>query len=112
MQKLLKENFYLMAAGVVILVPVAEETFYRGLIFGGLYSRSKATAYVVSSLLFSAIHVLGYIGSYEPVHLLLCFLQYLPAAYCLNFAYRYGGTILAPIFMHMLTNLFAISIMR
>ena len=63
-------------------------------------------------VLFSAIHVTGYIGYYEPRILFLCFIQYLPIAYCLNFAYRHSGTIVAPILMHMLNNLMATAAMR
>ncbi len=112
MQKLLKENFYLMAAGVVILVPVAEETFYRGLIFGGLYSRSKASAYVVSSLLFSAIHVLGYIGNASAWVVVGCFAQYLPAGLCLAWSFQESGSLFVPITIHTIVNLLAILSMR
>ena len=109
---LVLQNRQLMAIGAVFLAPVAEELLFRGLIFRGLYDRSPVAAHLVSILLFSAIHVSGYFGLYEPRLLLLCFIQYLPAAYCLNFAYRYSGTIAAPILMHMLTNLAALSAMR
>ena len=109
---MLTDNDSLMFIGTVILAPVYEELLYRGLIFRGLYDRSPAAAHLVSILLFSALHIIGYIGVYEPVHLLLCFLQYIPPAYCLNFAYRHSGTIAAPILMHILTNLMAISLLR
>lgn len=109
---MVSENFGLMAIGVVVLAPITEELLFRGLIFRGLYDRSPAAAHLVSMVLFSAIHVSSYIGFYEPKILALCFIQYLPAAYCLNFAYRNGGSILAPICMHMLTNLVALSAMR
>ena len=89
---------------VVTIVPIAEEILYRGLVFRGLYDRSPVAAYLVSMAVFSAIHVTGYIGSVSPLHLLLSFVQYLPAAYCLCFAYRRSGTILSPIFVHMAIN--------
>ncbi len=109
---LLHQNRQLMAIGAVILAPVTEELLFRGLIFRGLYDRSPLAAHLVSILLFSAIHVSGYIGMYDATVLVLCFIQYLPAAYCLNFAYQYGGSILCPILMHMLTNLISLSLMR
>ncbi len=109
---ILEENFALMAIGAVILAPITEELLFRGLIFRGLYDRSPLAAHLVSMTLFSAIHISGYIGAYEPKILLLCFLQYLPAAYCLNFAYRQSGTIAAPILMHGLTNLVSLCAMR
>jgi membrane protease YdiL (CAAX protease family) len=109
---LVSENLTLMAIGVVILAPITEELLFRGLIFRGLYDRSPLAAHLVSIAAFSSIHVSGYVGFYDAKTLVLCFLQYLPAAYCLNFAYRRSGSIIAPILMHMLTNLVAISAMR
>ena len=109
---LVAENFALMAIGAVIMAPITEELLFRGLIFRGLYDRSPMAAHFVSMVAFSAIHVSSYIGFYDAKTLMLCFLQYLPAAYCLNFAYKWGGSIIAPILMHMLTNLIALSAMR
>ena len=109
---MVQQDFLLMAIGTMFLVPVAEEVLFRGLIFRGLYDRSPLAAYLVSIVLFAAMHITGYIGLYEPKLLLLCFLQYLPAGYCLAFAYRHSGTIAAPIFMHMMTNIAAVSAMR
>lgn len=106
------EDPMLMFIGACLLVPVAEEVLYRGLIFRSLYDRSPLAAYLISMTLFAAVHVVGYVGSFQPLHLLLCFIQYLPAGYCLAFAYRRGGTIAAPIFMHILTNIAAVSAMR
>ncbi len=106
------ENFVLMGIGAVILAPITEELLFRGLVFRGLYDRSPVAAHLVSIVLFSAIHISSYVGAYEPKILLLCFIQYVPAAYCLNFAYRQGGSILAPILMHMLTNLVSLLAMR
>lgn len=105
---LLAKDFWVMAVGLVILVPITEETFYRGLIFGGLYSRSKVWAYVVSSLLFSAIHVVGYIGGYSPWVLLGCFIQYLPAGLCLAWSFQESGSLFVPIAIHTLVNALAI----
>ena len=105
---ILQEDFAPMAIGTVLLVPVAEETFYRGLIFRKLYDKNPLAAYLTSMAFFSAIHVMGYVGLYEPMHLLLCFIQYLPAGYCLAFAYHRSGTILSPILMHMAINAAAI----
>ena len=111
-QSMAAENFTLMALGSVVLAPVTEELLFRGVIFRGLYDRSPLGAQAASMVLFSAVHISGYIGSCSPKVLLLCFLQYLPAAYCLNFAYRRGGTIIAPILTHMLVNLSVFSAMR
>ena len=105
---MLEADFYLMAIGTIFLVPVAEECFYRGLLFRGLYDRSPLIAYTASMLAFAFIHVMGYIGEFAPLQLLLCFIQYLPAGYCLCFAYRYGGSIVSPIIVHIFINAVAI----
>jgi len=109
---MLQENFLMVAAGTILLVPVAEETLFRGLIFRGLYDRSPVLAYLVSMFSFAAVHVLGYIGHTDPVLIMLSFLQYLPAGYCLCFAYRRGGSIISPILMHMAVNAVAVYSMR
>ena len=109
---MVQQNYTLMAIGAVILAPITEELLFRGLIFRGLYDRSPAAAHILTMVLFSLIHVSGYVGMYDIKLLFFCFLQYLPAAYCLNFAYRYSGSIISPILMHMLTNLVALSAMR
>lgn len=102
--RMLGQDFRLMAAATIVLVPVAEETLYRGLVFRGLYGKNPIAAYLVSMGIFAAIHVVGYIGIYSPMHLLLCFVQYLPAGFCLAWCYGQTGTIIAPIIMHMITN--------
>ena len=99
-----QQNQTLMTIGTVLLVPVVEETLYRGVIFGGLYRCNRMIAYIVSTVVFSALHVVGYIGYYEPLHLVMCFLQYIPAGICLAFAYVKADTIWAPILMHMSIN--------
>ena len=109
---MLQEEFSLLAIGIVMLVPVVEETLFRGMIFRNLYDRSPAGAYLISMVAFAAIHVTGYVGSVEPIYILLSFLQYLPAGYCLCFAYRRSGTIISPILMHMIVNAVAVYSMR
>ena len=106
------ENFGIIALCTVVLAPVTEELLFRGLLFRGFYDRSPLAAYLISMTMFSMIHITGYIGFYPPKQLILCFLQYLPAGYCLNFAYRRSGTIAAPILAHMMINLAALSAMR
>jgi len=98
----------LLAFAVIALVPIAEETLYRGLVFRGLYQKNHILAYCASMVFFSAIHVLGYADVLTPAQLLFSFIQYLPAGYCLCFAYRRSGTIIAPIAVHMAINAMAV----
>lgn len=103
-QTLVAENFPLMFLGTVILVPVAEEFLFRGLLFRGVYDHSPLMAWIGSIALFSAIHITGYIGSESPLTLLLCFVRYIPAGVCLAGAYRLSGSLLAPILIHTMVN--------
>ena len=104
------ENHFLSTLCIVVLVPIVEETLYRGVVFGGIYRKSPWAAYLVSTVAFAAIHVIGYIGSYSPVQLLLCFLQYLPAGLCLGWAYAKSDCIWASILMHMTINQIGLSL--
>lgn len=99
-----RENFPLMTLCTVVLAPVTEEFFYRGLLFRGLYDRTPWVAWVVSVVLFSLIHVMSYIGNFPPLPLFLCFLQYIPAGICLAAAYRLSGSLLCPILIHAAVN--------
>ena len=110
--ELVQDNYGLIAFGTVFLVPITEETLYRGLIFSNIYKHNKITAYIVSTVIFALLHVIGYIGSYQPLHLLLCFLQYLPAGLCLAWAYVKADTIFAPILMHIAINQMGVLAMR
>ena len=99
-----------MTVGAVLFVPLAEETVFRGLCFRGIYDRNPVLAWILSVCLFSAVHILGYIGTYDPVMLLLAFLQYIPAGICLAFIYKKTNTIITPILMHTLINLIGMTV--
>lgn len=110
--QMVQQNYTLTAIGTVLLAPVAEEILYRGVIFGTLYHKSRLSAYLISTFIFAAVHLLGYITLYDPQSLLLCLLQYLPAGLCLGWAYARSGSILAPILMHIAINQMGILSMR
>ncbi len=107
-----QENYTLIAFCTVFLVPVAEETFHRGLVFRMLHSRSRWLAYLISTVLFSMIHIVGYIGFFDFTTLLICFIQYLPAGVALAFSYEKADTIIAPILIHIAVNQYGMSAMR
>ncbi len=106
------ESFVLMALGTVILVPVAEELMHRALIFGSLYKASPLAAYLVSTLFFAAVHVLGYVGSVPNLTLALSFLQYIPAGLILAFCYKKSGCIFVSIFLHAAINAVGVFALR
>lgn len=99
-----KENYTLMSIGTIILVPVVEETLFRGVIFGGTYRKNPIVAYAISTALFSIIHILPYVHIYSSIQLLLCFIQYLPAGICLAWSYEKADSIWAPILIHTAVN--------
>ena len=109
---LAKNGYCLTFVGTVILVPLAEECFYRGLLFRGIYDRSPVWAYIVSMTLFSLAHVLGYVTMVDFTTLVLCFFQYLPAGFALAWSYRKSGSIYASILIHMAVNQTGMLLMR
>ena len=107
-----KGNYFLMVIGTCILVPPFEECLYRGLIFRNLYGKSRWAAYIVSILAFAIIHIIGYIGKYSALELLMAFLQYMPAGLCLAWSYAKADTIFAPILIHAAINAISINLLR
>ena len=107
-----QDAFLLMAIGTVLLVPVAEESLFRGLLFRGIYGKSRWAAYAVSALCFCLPHVSVYIGSYDLSLLAMCFIQYLPAGLMLAWSYEKSNTILTPIIIHTISNAIGIYSMR
>ena len=110
--EMVQENFVLMTVGTVLLVPIVEECFYRGLMFRTLYDKSPVAAYGVSMVLFSLAHVAGYITMEDFGTLVLCFIQYLPAGFALAWAYRGSGSIYASVLIHMAVNQTGMLLMR
>ena len=91
----------------VVLAPVTEECFFRGLLFRGIYDRSPAAAWVSSVVLFAAVHVAGFVGYYSPMALLAAFITYIPAGVVLCLTYQRSGNIIAPMLSHAIINLMA-----
>ena len=107
-----QDNYTLIFIATVILAPIVEECLYRGLMFGAIYNRSKLAAYLLTSIAFAIVHVIGYVGMYNAFTLSLCLLQYLPAGLCLAWAYARNDSVWAPILMHMTINQLSIALMR
>ena len=101
-------NYFLTFIGTVILVPLAEECFYRGLIFRNLYKKSHWAAYCISIAAFACIHILGYIGQYSAKELIIATLQYIPAGLWLAWSYIKGESIFVPVIIHSAVNFITI----
>jgi len=104
-----RESRYLMFIGTVVLVPPFEECLFRGLIFRSLYGKQHWLAYTVSILAFAAVHILGYLGMYSPLEILVAIAQYVPAGLCLAWSYAKAGNIFAPILIHATVNYITIN---
>lgn len=109
---MLQLNYLPMVIGTVFLVPIAEEMIHRGVIFQWLYCKNHALGYLVSVLVFGAVHVMGYWGRFDYLTLFLCFIQYIPAGLCLAWAYTQSGNIFAPIMIHTVINAMGVAAMR
>lgn len=104
---------FTMIASVVVLAPVAEELFFRGLLYNLMAPRGKAGAMLFISVVFGLIHYSGTGGSGADV--LSGLVRTIPMMALSGFlftSYRLTGNILSPIVCHMLFNLFGVVVIR
>ena len=104
-------NMNRMFAMAVFMVPIVEETLFRGVIFGSIRRKNRVIAYVVCIAVFSLYHVWQYAVAAQDWTLLLGAVQYIPISAALTFAYDRSGTIWAPIFLHMFNNALSLSLL-
>ena len=85
---------WLAFASIVILAPIAEEVFFRGVIFNAfLREGGRRWAFIGSSALFAAIHLS-----------LVVFVPIFVLGLALAWVYERTNNLLAPIAMHMVVN--------
>lgn len=101
---LAEENYRVMWVGAVLLAPLTEETLIRGLIFGNIRRKNRFLAYLVTAVVFAGMHMLSYLGEMNGMNILYNLLAYGLPSVALCLCYEYGGTIWAPIAMHMVVN--------
>jgi len=83
-----------------VVAPLAEETLYRGIVFGGLAQRLPfAVAAAVSALLFALAHGIGVLA---PIFVL---------GFGLAWIYRRSGTLWAPIVAHATVNAISLALL-
>ncbi|EMG27563.1 hypothetical protein X560_1768 [Listeria fleischmannii 1991] len=87
-----------MFISVVILAPIAEETIFRGLLMGVVLRKFPKIAVIVSSLLFTLLHI--------PTDI-LSFIIYFVMAFGLAFMYYKTRRLEACILLHFVNNLIA-----
>ena len=93
---------------VVLVAPVTEELLCRGLIFCGLYRRSRIWAYALSMLVFSLLHVYGSMLDQPFGVSLVNLVVYLPAGFALAWSYERSGSIFSAMILHTVINSFAL----
>jgi len=85
---------WLAVLSIVILAPIAEETFFRGVVFNAFRREGgRRWAYLGSSVLFAVIHVS--LVAVVPIFLL---------GLALAWVYERTGSLLAPMAMHAVVN--------
>ena len=96
------DDLGMTTAMAVFLAPIAEETMFRGGVFGLLRRFGRAAAYAVSIALFALYHVWSFALSDPTAWLYL--LQYLPAGFLLARVYEKTDSLWSAIFLHMTVN--------
>ena len=92
---------------VCVLAPIGEELVFRGLVFCGLYQKSRTLAYALSMLSFSLSHVAVSMFDQSVGITLLNLAAYLPHGFALAWVYERSGSIWSSVFLHSAINIFA-----
>lgn len=91
----INQNFFVYVFSTVILVPIQEELFFRGVVFNKLLkNHSLKKSVIISSLIFAIFHF--HYGLYVGTFIL---------GILLSFVYYKFGNIWYAIYLHMLINL-------
>ncbi len=104
---LVSSNMLLMTFQAVILAPIVEELFFRGLIFNTLRQKSVFWAHLISAFLFGLLHVYSYILAGDMSEWIKL-IPYMTAGLAFSYAYEKRQNIIAPIFLHGVKNLIAV----
>lgn len=89
---------------LLVLIPVVEETMFRGVVFGSLRSFSVPLAYVVTISIYALSMVWRYATDLHDFRYLLLAIRYLPMAAAYTWCYDNGGSVWACVVLHALVN--------
>ena len=92
----------------IVLVPFVEETLFRGLVFGSLRDRSRAAAYLASSLLFAFLYAWTFAVSPRDPANFVRLVQYLVPGMVFAWSFDRSGTLWTPFLLHAAVNALAI----
>ena len=97
---------------LVVLMPVVEESLFRGLLFGTSRRYSRILGYVLSTLVYALYCVWQFVYTYGTIDFryLLLIVEYLPMSLALTWCYDNGGSIWSPIALHVVIN--AVTLVR
>ena len=108
----LEDNALLTTVAIIFFVPVWEEIFHRGLVFGTLVQKNLIAAYVVSMSLYTLLPLVPLFGTMPIDYLIVSFLQYIPIGVMFAWIYTRTESIFTPILAHMLLNGASVFAMR
>lgn len=109
-----REQYYFAPAAtiliLVVLMPLVEEIFFRGLLFTTVRGYSKALGYVLSVAVYALYCAAQFVYAFGMVDLryLLLMIQYAPMALALTWCYDRGGSIWSAVVLHMVFNGFTL----
>lgn len=89
---------------ILVLIPVVEETVYRGLIYGNLRGYSRPLAALFSVVVYAFSLVWRYALDFSDLRYLLLAVVYLPMSAALTWCYDRGGSLWACVALHGALN--------
>lgn len=94
-----------MLVPLVFLAPIAEETLFRGVLFGSLREKNRVLAYIVSLGVYVAFSIFPYLMHYSGLTVVFYAMDVIPFAFALTWCYERTGTVWSPVLYHALYNL-------
>lgn len=95
---------------ILLLIPLVEETLFRGLVFGNLRQYSRPLAYGVSVVLYALSLVWRYALSTGDLRYLWLAFFYLPPAFAFTWCYDWGGSVWGSALLHAGYNGFLLAL--
>ena len=95
-----------------VTAPLIEELAFRGVVFCGLWRRSRFWAYLLSALLFALPHVSSFLLEVHPAVTAVNLFVYFVHGLILAGTYARSGTVLTSVFLHAAYNLFVLYMSR
>ena len=109
-QELLFANIPAMLIVMLVLAPIWEEIFFRGMIFAPIKKRSRVLAYAASALTFGLLHTLSSIReSGISVETLVTTTFYFCTAIVFSYTYEKTGSLWGAVAAHTVSNIIGVA---